>query len=517
MGSEAMKSFGHFDKAILVIVAGGVVLYLLTLFTIPIADDWNYLTSPRITEFRLAHYRRLFDVLIGMFNQAHPEWFPHLNRILIVMSHTVCAVFLYKISTRILSVRWGISLAFSLLFLIGGNTIVTVLSYDCFNQTGSLMFGAIGIYYFVTAKKNSSKYIAYFVSCALALCVKESSIVYFVMIPLFGTIKNLLENGHDAKTELKQLSRFYIPGFICTLLYYFSPIIQSEALYTYGMRNDSLMDFAKGIVRRVMFSYTQIDQTSVGAIRTGSAQSWEIPLTGIVAILSIPILLASLIVIINMIRKSDKRFVVVLLLVLQSLIVFTPTLMATSAGTIWSYNCIVFFANLVFCFLLNVLKKKHVVLCIAAVALSSTLSAANIYYHDIQTGNRQSTAMQTLQEQLDAGKEISGYVVYNLNSNRFTSGFYPIRLYTMQQMSDLGVDLVSVFGYGAKATAINLTNDVFEYGGNWWSKPEYLDLTDEELFLYAQQEARKSVDRGDYDAALVLLPTDDFYLYQIGN
>jgi len=282
------------DKNILLITGGGLVLFLLTMLTVPIADDWAYLTSPRIRSgYHIAYYRRFFDILIGLFNQRYPETFPWLNRILIVFTHTLCAVFLYKIAKEMLNIRDKIALIFALLFLIGGNTIVTVVNYDCFNQTGSLMFGAIGIYLFAKTNSIVKKIIIYFMSCILTLSVKEAGIVYFAIIPLFGFIKSINDGDFDLKTEIKTLAKFYVPGFICALAYYLSPIIQSAQLWIYGMRNAPITSYIVGIARRLGFSYTQIDQTSIIAIIRNKIVTIEAVFTVICVLLSIPILLSA--------------------------------------------------------------------------------------------------------------------------------------------------------------------------------------------------------------------------------
>lgn len=506
-----------FDKNILLIATGGVFLFLLTMLTVPLADDWSYLASPRIvSEYRLAQFRRFFDILIGLFNQKHPETFPWLNRILIVFSHTVCAVLLDKISREILSVRAQISLIFALLFLIGGNTIVTVINYDCFNQTGSLMFGALGIYLFAKTKSMAKKYIIYFLSCLLALCVKEAGIVYFAIIPLFGLIKSINHGNFDVKTEIKTLALFYVPGFICALLYYFSPIIQSEQLWVYSKEGTSVTDYIVGIVRRLVFSYTQIDQTTIVTYIKGNPLSLsEVIFTGISVFLSVPIFLLLLLMFVNFVKSRNKNAIIVLIIVLMSVIVFTPTLMSSPSGSIWSNNCIVFFANLAYCCLLNEAKGKALYICVAVFALSSVIAFSGIMYQAIQTGIRQEQAIGAIKQKLDPQKDISTYIVFNLNTNRTVLGHsYPLRLYTIQQIFGFGGSMLCIFGYDTNCTSINLTNDIFEYKGNKWEHPIYLELSDDELLEYAQSEAQKSVESGEYDVALVVLYTDEFYLYQ---
>ncbi|MDR1378291.1 MAG: hypothetical protein LBJ36_04495 [Synergistaceae bacterium] len=503
------------DKNILLIAVGGLALFFLTMLIVPIADDWHYLTSPTIQSgYRIAQYRRFFDILIGLFNQAHPETFPWLNRVLIVFTHTVGAVFLYKIAREILDIRAKIALAFALLFLIGGNTIVTVINYDCFNQTGSLMFGAIGIYLFANAKSIAKKFIVYFVSCTLALCAKEAGIVYFAIIPLFGFIKNLNDGDFNTKSEIKTLAKFYVPGFICALAYYLSPIIQSEQLWIYGMRNDPITSYVIGIARRLGFSYTQIDQTSIITIIRSKILTIEVVFTSACVLLSIPILLLSLSVFVKLVKDKNKSAIVLLLIVLQSIIVFTPTLIALPGGSIWSQNCIVFFANIAFAYLLNKTEGKALRVCVSSFVISSIISGAGSMYQGIQTGVRQKNAIEAIEARYDHSKEVSTYKVFNLNSNRSKVSSYPFRLRTIQQIFDFGRDMVCIFGYDAKCTRINLTNDEFEYKGNKDTLPSYVEMTDDELLAHAQSEAQNAVDSGDYDLALVVLHTDEFYLYQ---
>jgi len=498
----------------LLIAAGGVLLFILTLFLSPIADDWAYMASPRVRDFSLANYRRLCDVLIGMFLQSHPAWFPMLNRVLIVASHTICALLFYKIAANVLKVKAAISLFFSLVFLIGGNTITTVINYDCFNQTGSLMAGAAGIYFFLKAVSKRKKFIVYFVFCVLALCVKESGIVYFAIIPLFGVIKDIVDDRFDTKIAVKMLSAFYIPGFVCALAYYFSPIIQSEKLWVYGNENSNTpLRYLLGICMRLVFSYSQADIVSMLKFRAAiSANTFVIVLATV--LLSIPIFIVALVVIVNFLKKKDIRFLGFLFLVAESIIVFTPTLLAIPTGSLWSYNCIVFFADLVFCFILNTVKRKTVIVSIVTYALASTITATDIYIQDFQTTIRQDKAIKNLKAAL-VKEDIKNYVVYNLNTPHDKTGaIYPVTLYNMQQIFDLGGDLMPVFGYGAQCSRINLCNEKFIYKGNSGATPTYFDLSDAALLQYAQEEAQEAVTSGQFDVALVLLPTDEFYLYQ---
>jgi hypothetical protein len=504
------------DKNILLIAVGGLVLFFLTMLTVPLGDDWLYLTSPIIQSgYCIAQYRRLFDILIGLFNQAHPETFPWLNRVLIVFTHTVGAVFLYKIAREVLTIRAKIALVFALLFLIGGNTIVTVINYDCFNQTGSLMFGAIGIYLFANAHSVAKKFIVYFVSCILALCVKEAGIVYFAIIPLFGFIKSLNDGDFNTKTEIKTLTKFYIPGFLCALAYYLSPIIQSEQLWVYEMRYDPITSYIVGIARRLVFAYTQIDQTSIIVILRNRVLTTETVLTATCILLSIPILWLSLSVFIKLVKEKNKSAITFLLIVLQSIIVFTPTLIAKPIGSQHSQNCIVFFANIAFAHLLNKTKGKTLILCVTSFVISSIISGAGLMYQNIQTGIRQEKAMEIIEARYDRSKEVTTYKVFNLNNNRtnqYSSALF--RMNTLQHIFDFGRVMVRIFGYGTKCTIVNLTNDEFEYKGIKSELPSYMEMTDDELLAYAQSEAQNAVDSGNYDLALVVLHTDEFYLYQ---
>jgi hypothetical protein len=74
--------------------------------------------------------------------------------------------------------------------------------------------------------------------------------------------------------------------------------------------------------------------------------------------------------------------------------------------------------------------------------------------------------------------------------------------------------LASLFGYGSKFTGIPLCNEKFEFEKHRSDKPTYLDVSDAELLAYTQKEAEKAVKSGKYDVALILLPTDEFFLYQ---
>jgi len=515
-----MLKINKLNKNILIIIGGGIALFFLTMLTTPIADDWIYLSSPKIvSEHRLAFFRRLFDILIGLFNQKYPETFPWFNRILIVSSHTVCAVFLYKISKEILAVRANISLVFALLFLIGGNAVLTVVNYDCFNQTGSLMFGAMGIYFFTKAKSIAKKYIIYFASCILALCVKESGIVYFAIIPLFGFIKSLNDDNFNLKAEMKTLVQFCIPGFICALLYYFSPIIQSEKLWVYGTENIPIKGYVIGTILRLFFSYTQLYAFSIrnpiNVLMGNIPLSPEIISTFSHSILPIPILLLSFIIFMNHVKNKSKNALVFLLLVLLSIIVFTPTLISNAGGSIWNRNCIVFFTNLAFCYLLNAKRSKVLNLCIIMFAITSIISCSMLLHENIQTCIRQEKAIQLIKSKYDQTKKISTYKVFNLNVNKAPAdNAYPYKLYSMQQIFELGRNMISIFGYDAKYTSVSLTNDKFEYSENPGNSPEYIELNDIELLEYAQNEAQKSVDSGNFDLAIVLLPTDEFYIYQ---
>jgi hypothetical protein len=495
----------------LILMAGGLVLFILTLFLAPIADDWAYLASPRINAFTLGHFRRLTDCLIGIFLHDHPDWFPHLNRVLIVVSHTICALYLYKLAKEALNVHPTLSLVFSLLFLIGGNTFVTVINYDCFNQTGSLMFGAMGMYRFLKATSRAKKYIVYFLFCALALCVKESGIVYFAIIPLFEIIADIHGERFNPRAAARELLRFYIPGFICALGYYLSPLIQSQQMWVYG-NGYEWKDYILGVFIRMISSYSQLDESGTVALFRHGFTPYDI-VTMASILLSIPMLTGLLLVIIESQRKKDKRFPVILLLVTESAIVFTPTLLATAYGSIWSNNCIVFFASLVFSYALNTMGKKHILLYLAPFAVASALTVASLFYQDYQTNLRQTAAIDRIESQL-ASKDIKNYAVYNLNTHQGPDSIYPVRMYNIQQMFDFGVDMCVIFGYDAQCTPIYLCNERFEYKGNPWSASTYLEMSDPELLRCAQAQAQASVETGKYDLALVLLPTDEFYMYQ---
>jgi hypothetical protein len=486
------------------ILCGGICLFVLTLFLPPLADDWAYLASPRIRDLSLAHYRRLCDVLIGTFLQSHPGWFPMLNRILIITSHTVCALLFFKISKTCLKVNSLISLCFALFFLIGGNTIITVINYDCFNQTGSLMFGTMGIYFFLISNKKIHKFVIYLAACILSLCVKESGIVYFAIIPLFGTVKSVINNEFNIKNESKTLAMYYIPGIVLALSYYFSPIIQSEKLWVYGMGDYTVLNYIKGIFRRIVFAYSQINQLSISEIRFNRSIGVFFMALGTI-LLSMPMLVVSAVSFVNMIKKRSISVLVILLLVSISIIVFTPTLLAMPSPQWWSYNCIVFFANLVFCYILNTIKKQMIInVGVITFGLSSLITTADICVKDYQTTVRQRIAIEKMQS-VFSKKSIQNYIVYNINSHQGKRGlYYPGGLFTIQQLFDLGGDLVCVFGYGAKCKSINLSNEVFEYKGNKWAQPEYLNLSDSEFLIHCQTNAKKMVESGEYDLALVV-------------
>jgi hypothetical protein len=376
------------------------------------------------------------------------------------------------------------------------------------------MFGAMGIYFFLNSTKRTHKFIIYFTACVLSLCVKESGIVYFAIIPLFGTIGSIINNEFNIKKEIKTLALYYIPGIILALSYYFSTIIQSEKLWVYGMGNNIILDYIKGIVRRIVFAYTQINQFSIIEIRFNRSVGVYFMASSTV-LLSIPMLALSTFSFVNMIKRKSISALVVLILVLISIIVFTPTLLATPAGSPWSYNCIVFFANLVFCYILRMEKKWLIAgISIVTFGLSSLITTTDIYVKDYQTTIRQRMAIEKIQSAL-SNKTIHNYIVYNLNAHQGKrSIYYPGALFTIPQLFDLGNDLVCVFGYGSSCTSINLCNEKFDYKGNKWSQPKYLNLSDSEFLAYCQADAKKMVESGEYDLALVVLPTDEFYLYE---
>ncbi|MDR2491005.1 MAG: hypothetical protein LBD20_06345 [Spirochaetaceae bacterium] len=491
---------------------GGILLFILSMFIPPIADDWAYLASPRIQEFRLAAFRRICDVLIGMFLQSHPTWFPRLNSVLIIVSHTACAILFYKISVNFLKIKARISLFFAFAFLIGGNTIITVFNYDCFNQTGSLLFGALGIYFFLKSKSIRGKFTAYFVFCILSLCVKESGIVYFAVIPLFGTIKNIEYDNFNIISEVKTLTAFYIPGFICALLYYFSPIIQSEKVFVYGS-GYSIGQYIIGIFSRLVFAYSQVSHNALNRFKgTVSISSLSVTSAGI--LLSLPILVISAIVIIDYIKNKSIQFLLILLLILNSIIIFTPTLMASYSGSPHNMNCIVFFANFVFCRLMNTIDKKRVLLCVTAFGMAALISSTNTYIQFIHTSIRQRKSIEKISALLSKEK-INTYIVYNINRHQTKKGGqFPATLYNMQQIFGHGSQLMPVVGYSAKSTTVQICNEKLETKGIANSGAAYFNLSDEDLLLYVQQEAQNAVKSGSYDLALILLPNDEFYLYQ---
>jgi len=496
----------------LLIAAGGVLLFILTLFLLPIGDDWGYWTSPRVQNFSLANYRRLCDVLIGMFLQSHPSWFPMLNRVLIVASHTVCALLFYKIALN-LKAKPAIALCFALVFCLAGNSSLTAVNYDCFNQTGTLMFGVAGIYFFLKAGSIHKKFIVYFVFCVLAICVKESGIVYFAILPLFGVIKDIVNGKFDAKNAVKTLSIFYIPGFICALAYYFSPIIQSQKMFTYsGTSPYTPLDYAIGIVMRLAFSYSQT--SLVEALKSRDLASMNtLVVTLITFLLSLPLLTTALRTLITFCQKKDCRALTLLLLIAASVIIFAPTLLATPYGTSHTYNGITFFAYLALCAALSAARRKTAVVSMAAFTLAAVITGADIYLQDFQTSARQAAAIRRVREKL-VKTDVERFVVYDLNIQRGKQGrCYPVALYTMQQVLDYGDTLVAVFGWNAKGSVVIMSNEAINVHTLTY-KPVYFDLSDAALLQHAQEEARNAVNSDQFDVALVLLPTDEFYLYQ---
>ena len=137
------------------ILMGGFLTTVISMFIRPTMDDWGYLCSPHIdvmfpkSLLPLATYWRPFDGLLGIINSEFHFLFPYLNHLLIGIAHTINAFLIYKISQQ-LEFPLRSQITATLFFMLCPGILGTVLDIDSVNQAYSLLFGLVTISYYLS-------------------------------------------------------------------------------------------------------------------------------------------------------------------------------------------------------------------------------------------------------------------------------------------------------------------------------------------------------------------------------
>lgn len=180
-------------RKILCVVLLIIILIIYTygiLLIQPTFDDFTTLSSPNNDPNWLQYFLpfgptwRPIDSLVGYINGINCHLFPVLNHIIVISSHILCVLFVYKLA-RLINVNRRSAILGSIFFFITPCTLGTVLSCDAINQSLCQLFGLASIFVYLT-KKGLSKYILWIILIYLSALSKDNGISWACVAPLFN-------------------------------------------------------------------------------------------------------------------------------------------------------------------------------------------------------------------------------------------------------------------------------------------------------------------------------------------
>ena len=200
------------------------VFIAAVLFIMPYGDDWGYSSEPKIGE-SLAHLKilpeggkwRPLEVIYGYLLGFIPWAYPVLNHIIVVTGHFISAYFFILIGMRFGFTR-TVSFWSGILFIISGNTFATFSSVDSINQSLSLAFGVLSVWYCV--KKDRINYPLYILFCWLSVLSKESGFLFFLVGPAFYAANRFVTFKGIKRRDWKSLIAPFGIGLLMVLLYF---------------------------------------------------------------------------------------------------------------------------------------------------------------------------------------------------------------------------------------------------------------------------------------------------------
>lgn len=162
----------------------------------------GYLTEPhsfhKFTHLipHSGHWRPI-DVLWGVFVGYFPWGYPALNHIIIVIGHFISSYLLFLFGIRF-EFSKKTSFVATIVFALSGNVFATVYSIDSINQSLSLTFGLLGVWFCI--KNEKIVYLPYIIFSILSVCAKETGFFFFLIGPSMRFVSN-----HRNIRSLKQI------------------------------------------------------------------------------------------------------------------------------------------------------------------------------------------------------------------------------------------------------------------------------------------------------------------------
>lgn len=247
------------------ILLGGILTTLISMFLRPTMDDWGYLCSPHLgtpfpkSLFPLTTYWRPFDGLLGFINTTNHHLFPHLNHLLIGIAHTINSFLIYGIGSQ-LGIRQRGLLITLLFFMLSPGILGTVLDVDSVNQAYSMLFGLWAIYYYLSDFSNKNIWIKHFImGCLIILSTlwKENGLIFFLIPPILscGIGKRTLKQAFGDASKL-----FIYPCiYLIVRLSLSNLAIVSTGVYTEG----GIKMIARNIGMFCVFPWLPLDYVSI--------------------------------------------------------------------------------------------------------------------------------------------------------------------------------------------------------------------------------------------------------------
>lgn len=466
---------------IIIVISVNVVLLILSLFLLPIGDDWGYSTTPRINQ-EFIRTTRIFDILYGMFLGKFPKLFPSLNHLIVVFSHCISSVALYLFAKNFLGISKKVSLLFSLLFAISAGCCATVFSIDSLNQSLSLAFGVTGILLYLSFSKNIIKVLIYMFFSVMSMFSKESGVLFLLTIPLFELLNTPL------KKAWKTIALNYFFGALFAL-FYLTLIDFSGGKTSFGI------NIIKNTVIHISFSFLQLDTVSLFG-----HNKYIIP--GITLLFSMPLIIA---IAISFFKKIQKKDLIVVFLLFLLLFSTFPQNMLAGAQEMNSYPTI-FFAMLFFAYIIkDVDMKKIYIIClpyVIAAVISSGVKYCSMYNLS-RVGQR---VLSEIQEQT-LGVNPDKVLVYPINILNEDS--YGVFVLSNSGTIGNGYALGSIYGYDTEIELESYHN-IKDKKIVSSAKSTYIDATDKQLREILKKRAEDEIKNNQYDLCLIIYKDGSF-------
>lgn len=345
------------------ILMGGFMTTVISMFIRPTMDDWGYLCSPHIdvmfpkSLLPLATYWRPFDGLLGIFNSEFHFLFPYLNHLLIGIAHTINAFLIYKISQQ-LEFPLRSQITATLFFMLCPGIQGTVLDIDSVNQAYSLLFGLVTISYYLSdscSRKVWKKHLTMGSLILISALWKENGLIFFLIPPIlaYGIGRKTLRQALSDTTLL-----FLYPCiYLCVRLSLSDLEVVSTGVYTEG----GIGMIVRNIGMFLLFPWLPLDYVSIL-----HAPSRNILLTALTLGLTLPYIGF---IIYHIINYSRPRLLISLFL---CLFLIVGIHLITIFTVMHSYSAISISA-LIIGALVSDTKVRTIHLCIAALWITSAI------------------------------------------------------------------------------------------------------------------------------------------------